>query len=1172
MNVSPPSPIERLHPVLFELWMPDHTSIVWEVRSWRAVEGIGVSYEYEFELFTVSSLEQIEGLLGANCELLLDRDGLVRVCYGVLDRLEVVMTVEGRVDRPGEVVRARVVPAFKLLDQEVDTRFFAGMSAIAILKKVLEPALAAYQREVNVETCIKGEYNKRDYCVQFRESTFAFCSRLMEEEGIGYVFVPNDDDQVERLVLIDNNSDYQAIDLLVPAPIPIVVNRADLLDRESIQAFDWTSAKTPNRVSTRGYNLKAPEPLDEGLAEREDPQHHKVREQFLDGDLRQIVDDPVDDPGAESFTGASLDQRGPLAERIHQRHELESEIGTGRANAIGFAAGGTFTLGEHPKHALAFHDFLLTRVVHDGGFEGDEHGGGAGIPEGGYANSFECIPIERVFRPARQTPKPRVHGVQTGVVVGSFHEEIHTDPLGRIRVKFHRDHHSGDDEHASCWIRVAQVWAGRGFGGIVIPRVGMEVVVAFIDGNPDRPIVTGCVYNGTNTPPYELPAEATKSSFKTSSSPGGDGFNELRFEDAHGSEQIFIHAQRRMDVRVRGGLYETSYGSREERVGWQKGEDSGGDHNTLVQKDVNHHVKEIRYTKVDKEQYQTVTDNHIEDFQADHTIVVAGTSQLSAPRAIVEASEIISHKAGEIRVAGSSTVDVKAGGKLAIESNNAIEMKVGGSFISITPAGIAIQGVSVRINSGGGVGPASDGEAAVPVEMLDPIDALGASDGTGGGGGGGGGGRARTGRTLDPHHAPPMDPPPPPPPGRPTVRPDGTLRQFLTIEWVETETWCSEPATLQGTTQGYANGDTESADVRNASDGAVQRSVTLTINSDAFSQAFDVVNLLPRKSGANYESERTLDAVAVGQTTPTAIRLRFIPNLALTACTIGGSHFNLTVTNYEALMGGTIRYVPGWLHNIIVLGATVPAGTGGDIGLNFGTNPGSFSGSDWRYCKRIATGLVYWNGAAWAAVPATWSDPSSILLYPISVWQEGTTRHTQFGTLTWPEAIPAWGATETTRASTTLPIWTTNINAMWTNKFDLKRQECRSTEPKCCRYKTKATVSFVQVATRGTGIVLAANNGRSNAKVWSLLESRVGMPPHEFGHHLGNPDEYAGGVGVDASVNTDGATAGIDANSIMGSNMTIVKVRHYNTICQHLAAMVSTQLSRTYTYAAVAVV
>jgi len=1161
MPNSPSFPSGRLEPVLFELWLPDHPNLAWNVTRVRGVEGISIAYEYVVELTTEDALTSHEQMLGASCELLLDRNGMSRAIYGVIDEVQAVMSAESRVANGGLTVRARIVPAFKLLEQQIDTRFFAGQNVVDLLRDLLTPALQPYGREIDTTSCIKGGYDKRDYCVQFRESTFGFCNRIMEEEGIAYLFVADDEAHKEKLVLIDNNADYVKVDLLVPDAIPIVLSRAEELDRESIQTFDWRDARTPNRVLTRGYNFKVPSPPDEGRAERTDAHNPGTRELVFDGDRRQIVDDPVDDPEAQSFTGEALEQRGPLAERLLQRHTLESSVGEGRANAIGFKPGRTFMLGEHPRPSLDHHEFLLTRVEHEGTM-----GGSAG--ERAYACRFECVPLTHEFRPALRTPKPRVHGIQTGVVVGRSQDEIYTDQFGRIRVKFHRDRHSGDDEQASCWMRVAQIWAGPGYGSIVIPRVGMEVVVAFIDGDPDRPIVTGCVYDGVNMPPYPLPAEVTKTTLKTCSSPGGDGFNELRFEDAHGAEQVFIHAQRRMDVRVRGSLYETNGGNREEKV--------GGDHNTLVHEDVNHHVEEIRYTKIDKEQYETVMLDLIEDFQTKHMVLVGEVSQLSAPKVVVEASDLISHKAGAIKLTGSSTLALKSGGTLALESNNAIEIKVGGSFISITPGEIAIQAASVRINSGGGVGAAAEAEAAVPVEMLDPLDALGADDGRlRSGGGGGGSGRARTGRTLDPHRAPPLDPPPPPPPGNPTVRPDGTLRQFLTIEWVEVQTWCSEPATLRGTTQGYTNGDTESADIRNAADGAVQRSVTLTINGPSYSFPFDVVNLLPRRVGANFEAERMLDALAVGQTTPTAIRLRFIPSLTSTPSTINRSRFSLTVSNYEVQMSGTIDYVQGWMRFCIQLDDTVPVGTGGLIGLTFATNPArEYSGGDWRFAQRPAVGpMQYWNGAAWVAVPVAWTQQLGVRnrLLDMAVWTEAGVNRTQYGTLAWPGVVPPWQPADVALAATVLPRWTTAINTTWTNKFDLERIECRSTETQCCRYKTRCAVAFNQVAAKtDTNIVLAPNRGRSEANVWSMQGGDV-MPTHEFGHHLGNPDEYAG-AGVDTSLNGDGAVNGIDPNSIMGQNMTTVKARHYRTICQHLAAMVSAQVGRTYTYRAVAVV
>jgi len=1172
MASHPPLPGDRLRPVSFELWLPRGPTIHWQVVEFKGVEAISAPYDFELELVTDDADAPFEEMLGADAELLFDRNGMPCRTYGLIAEVHAVVSAEARVARAALAVRVRIVPAFKLLEQDIDTRFFAGQTVPNILRELLEPALARYRRVFDIESCIAGEYNKRDYCVQFRESTFGFCSRIMEEEGIAYVFVTDDDEHRETLVLIDNNSAYAEVDLLVPSPVPIVMNRPEELNHESIQAFEWRSSRTPNRVITRGHNMKVPRPPDHGQATREDPHHPTVREVYHDDSHRQIIDDPIDDPDAQSFTGVDLNQSAALAERLLQRHTLEAVVGHGRSNAIGFCSGRRFTLGDHPHAALNHHEFLLVRVTHEGTIAA-----GPGADHRSYANSFECVPVESVFRPALRTPRPRVQGVQTGVVVGRSQDEIYTDQFGRVRVRFHRDRHSPDDEHSSCWMRVAQIWAGAGYGTMVIPRVGMEVVISFVDGDPDRPLVTGCVYDGVNTPPYALPAELTKSTFKTNSSPGGDGFNELRFEDAHGSEQLFMHAQRRMDVRVRGSLYETCGGSREERVGWERDGERGGDHNTLVRKDINHHVEEIRYTKIGKQQYETVIEDVIEDFQAKHVTLVGDTSQLSAAKFIVEASDLVSHKAGDIRLSGSSTVSVKAGGTVAIESNNAIELKVGGSFIAITPDGVAIQGVTVRINSGGGVGSATEAEAAEEVEMLEPFDALGADDGrTGRRTGGGGGGRTRNSRTLEPHRAPPMVPPPPPPPGRPTVRPDGTLRQLLTIEWVEAETWCSEPATLRGTTQGYTNGETESANVCNAVDGAVQRAVTLTVNANAYRQALDVVNFLPRRVGTNFERERTLDANAVGQTTPEAIRLRFISNLTRTHCSIGNSQFDLAVDNYEVQIIGDVKYVQGWFRYVIQLDDTVPADTGGLVGLNFATSSErEYSGGNWRYAEQPPTGpMRYWNGSAWVNVPAAWTQriEKRNRLLTNAVWRENGANRTAYGTLAWPGAIPDWSPTEEALAATTLPQWTANINAYWTNKFDLKRQECRSTDPQCCRYKTRCSVRFTKVEIKARHvIVLVANDGRSNAAAWSMTTNSVRMPEHEFGHHLGNPDEYRGAA-IDTSLNDDGATAGIDPTSIMGVNKDAVKRRHYPTVCQHLAAMVNTQISRTYTYHAVPIV
>jgi type VI secretion system VgrG family protein len=1166
---------DRLRPVVFDVCFPHGPNLGWHVVSLRGVEAISQPYEFEVQLFNEDPTLDHTEILGIDCELLVERDGLTRSIFGVVAEVESLADADVHRRRGGSSMRVRIVPAFHLLDQVIDTRFFAGQTVPEIVRDVLSAALAQYDREIDCESCLAGTYDRRDYCVQFRESVFAFCSRIMEEEGIAYVFVPDDAGAVEKMLLVDNNEDYRPVDLLVPDSVPIVLDRAEEIDRESIQSFDWRTRRTPNRVVARGYNMKIPSPAAEGRAERTDAHRPVVREIYFDGEHRQIIDDPVDDAEAQSFTGAALDQRGRQAARVLQRHTLESEGGLGRSNAIGFAVGGVFRLGDHQNAALAQQKFVLVRVVHEAEEVGDPES-----PSQIYFNRFECVPFERPFRPALRTPRPRVHGVQTGVVVGRTQDEVYTDQFGRVRVKFHRDRHSADDEHASCWIRVAQVWAGAGYGAMVIPRVGMEVVVSFVDGNPDCPLVTGCVYNGTSLPPYALPGELSKSTFKTSSTPGGDGFNELRIEDAHGSEQLFVHAQRRMDVRVRGSLYETTGGNREECVGGGDDGERHGDHNTMVHKDVNHHVLETRYTKVDKEQYTSVGEDIVEDYQRRHMVFVRELSQLSAPRIVVESSEYISHKSAEIELAGSSTISVKGGGKVAIESNNAIELKVGASFISIKPDGIDIQGLTIRLNSGGGVHSATEGIPALAMELLEPLDALAADDGRPGSGGGtgagGGGGRARKSRTLEPHHAPKMKPPPPAKPGKPTVLPDGTIRRLLSIAWLEEEAWCSEPATLTGVAQNYADGETELVTIINAIDGATATALSMPLGDGPYEHGVEIVNLLPRWVGTSgYESVRPLLAQVAGLTTPEPIRLRFITDLPTMECLIGHTRFDLHVKHSVVWFGGTIQYVRGQIYRIIQLDGVVSSVVPGDIGVNLNGK------TNWRYCKSTVVGsqelsdMVYWNGLAWVPVPpVNWDHAArNNKLHGVGVWVEHGVVKTQYGVAPWPDPVAEWGRTSLDALPGKLDSHRRYIMNEWSHVFDIKRQECRSHDPQCCRYMVRCEVRFEETDSLAEGgiIIAESDSGRANGGVWPIDESDRTWA-HEFGHHFGNPDEYEDAPTVDPTVNTDGATAGIDPDSIMGGDGLTVKRRHYNPICHMLSQLVQQETGKAYTYAAVTMV
>jgi hypothetical protein len=404
---------------------------------------------------------------------------------------------------------------------------------------------------------------------------------------------------------------------------------------------------------------------------------------------------------------------------------------------------------------------------------------------------------------------------------------------------------------------------------------------------------------------------------------------------------------------------------------------------------------------------------------------------------------------------------------------------------------------------------------------------------------------------------------------------------FLTIQWGQEKTYCGGPAALSGTTKNYPDGSAETAEVRNVVDGATVVGVPLGINGNSFNQNVEVKDWLPRKAGDDFETSRDEDAFAAGQKTPKPLKMMFIPTLTADDCSLSSrkgvrSNFRMGVKNYVGLISAGIKYVEGFMGEMVNLGATVPAGTKGDISVTMGVaNNNTLSGSDWRYSKVDDHGdRQYWDGTNWQAIPATWSDkPIGTKLLGFGIWKEGGVNHTQFGSLAWPDPIPAWTADQRATASSTMKTWISNIISTWSNKFDLRRDGCASTNQSCCRYAVKIDgVSFTKVDSMSPGtIVVGMNNARSLSEAWSLGDHRPGLAPHEFGHHLGAPDEYNAPT-VDTSVNTDGATAGIDPTSLMGSvpndSIPPIKARHLDVIKQFLANLINAQDGVTWTFTA----
>lgn len=284
----------------------------------------------------------------------------------------------------------------------------------------------------------------------------------------------------------------------------------------------------------------------------------------------------------------------------------------------------------------------------------------------GYRNRFTATPWDVLHRPALRHPKPKVLGSQSAVVTGPKGEEIHCDKYGRVKVQFHWDREGQGDDTSSCWLRVSSSWAGDRYGGIAIPRIGMEVLVTFLEGDPDQPLVTGCLYHKEHVVPYDLPANKTRTVFKTLSSPGGGGYNELRIEDRKGQEQIYIHAQKDWDENVEH--------DQKIRIGHERHDTVEANSYTELKTEEHHTTHQDRKVEVKTEDHLTVAQNqHIK----------LGTAQLT--------------KAGR-------EIHLKAGQKMVIEAGVELTLKAGGSFIKLDPSGITLVGPLAKLNAGGAPG------------------------------------------------------------------------------------------------------------------------------------------------------------------------------------------------------------------------------------------------------------------------------------------------------------------------------------------------------------------------------------------------------------------------------------------------------------------------------------
>lgn len=653
---------------------------------------------FTYRLDMISPKESIapKDLLGKNVTFsaTLGEKGKPRYFNGFLSQL-----TAGSGETGMRSFTATIVPWLWFLTRKANCRVFQDISVPDILEKLFKEAgfIDWYSPDFH------EKHEPRNYCVQYRETDFNFVSRLMEEEGIFYFF--KHENGKHKLVASDSTTTYKPCE-----------------EYEVEHEQTYGQGGSVGRILAWGHDYfytSGQRTITEYNFESHPPRAEKTPAKMLLANEETVVDlenikkgELFDYPGKYE----KPEQGGVIAKQLMQSDEQGFDTVTGASLCKSFALGGTFKIKKHPAADEVGKQYVITTVSH--------HAQEASFGGGGYSNTFTCMPDNVVYRPARTTPKPAIMGTQTAVVTGPPGEEIHPDKHGRVKVQFFWDREGVRNDKSSCWVRCAQPHSGKNWGVMFIPRIGMEVVVAFQEGDPDRPIILGSVYNADSTPPYTLPEHKTRSTIKTNSSPTGKGFNEIRFEDKKHQEQIFIHAQKDLDLRVSNQMRESVVNHKHVTIGtkvdgtpvgdlreWVFGdhhEQVVGLHSRVI--GANYSLQVGGSTHISKEEqgdwhigligdlYSMIKRNSNETIEKDARYMVGGKYSVSATEMHCKMKDkMVLSGGGEIHLVAQSIV---------IDADEICLMS-GSNFVNITKAGVAINGTSVLINSGGSTAPGS---------------------------------------------------------------------------------------------------------------------------------------------------------------------------------------------------------------------------------------------------------------------------------------------------------------------------------------------------------------------------------------------------------------------------------------------------------------------------------
>ncbi|WP_460046436.1 type VI secretion system tip protein TssI/VgrG [Pseudomonas sp. S2_H01] len=596
---------------------------------------LGRLFEYELQLTSKDESIDLNQLLGKPVSLSLQLSAGSRYFHGVVSRCS------QNVDT-GQFARYQVTlrPWLWLLTRTTDCKIFQHLTIPQIIKQVFRDLGFS-----DFEDALSRPYREWEYCVQYRESSFDFVSRLMEQEGIYYFFRHEKDRHV--LVMADAYGAHH------PAPgydsVPFYPPDGQHRERDHISDWRLAQAVQPGSVELNDYDFQRP-------GARIDVRS-AMRRPHTAGDY------PLYDyPGTYVQSGDGEHYARTRIEAIQSQHERVELSGNARGLGSGhlFSMSGFSRQDQNREYLIVSTRYLIAQESLETG------SASAGLQ---FESALGCIAAQQSFRPLPITPRPIVKGPQTAIVVGPSGEEIWTDQFGRVKVHFYWDRHDQSNENSSCWIRVSQAWAGKNWGSMQIPRIGQEVIVSFLEGDPDRPIITGRVYNAEQTVPYDLPANATQSGMKSRSSKGGTpaNFNEIRMEDKKGAEQLYIHAERNQDIVVEVDESHSVGHDRNKSVGHNETVTIGLDRLRAVLRNDTLHVGGAKSDSV----------------STGYLIEAGSQIRLVCGKSVLELNA-----SGEINISGSSFKlyasgkgDIDTGGRLDLNSGGAGEVDAKGKGI-----------------------------------------------------------------------------------------------------------------------------------------------------------------------------------------------------------------------------------------------------------------------------------------------------------------------------------------------------------------------------------------------------------------------------------------------------------------------------------------------------------